>query len=116
VPECLLDDPRVLARRVAVHVQCVDRSRVAVPDQLQVHGAPVVVGQRLRQAGVLDGGAQQHPAGQFIGFALILAGVLIVVRLPAGWRAGKSAGCHRQPAGDSQRLSGGAAAPPGSAS
>src|ERR1700727_1547378 len=45
LPDRLLHDPAVLPRRVPMDVQGVHRASVAVPDQFEVHGPPVVVGQ-----------------------------------------------------------------------
>src|SRR4029077_5166871 len=54
LPDGLLHDPAVLAGRITVDVQGAPRPAVAVADQLQVNGPPVVVGEYVRQFGVLD--------------------------------------------------------------
>src|SRR5215470_6491823 len=76
-PDGLLHDPAVLARRVTVHVQRVHRPAVAVPDQLQVDRAPVIVGQHVAQVRVADGRPLRYAAG-----ANLMA-------MSAHWRCGR---------------------------
>src|ERR1700735_2760450 len=53
LPDRLLHDLAVLPRRVPVDVQGVHRAAVAVPDQLEVHGPPVVVSKHVAQIRML---------------------------------------------------------------
>src|SRR5450755_628331 len=64
LPDRLFHDPDVLPGRVAVHMQGVHRAAVAVPDQLQVYGPPVIVGEHMGQFRVLDGRPEQDLRGQ----------------------------------------------------